>query len=317
MSTRRSNKDREQGETAHGHSLAQKLRWLHVLAFVAACSDTLPLHLAPLDPNDVDADDVPNAVDNCPERYNDDQHDEDSDGFGDVCDVCPTVIDDQGDFGEQSALGFGDGVGDTCDPRPGRDGDVLQRIDTFHTDTTETWVGFGWAIGGDVARTLSAARWSSPLPLSGDGLRAQIHVPLLVWLSGGFVEVGVNGDGVDAGATCRITHVDGQPDRLIATELGGASMTTTIGPVAAPFTLIAWRTIKLDRTSTLRCLLGDTILEMPLDNDVPAGTFAFASSGAITDIGSIAVYTFPINPCAQVGPNEGVTPRICDDDPFD
>ncbi len=315
MST--SNKDREQGKTTHGHSLAQKLRWLHVLAFVAACSDVEPLTLQPRNPDDVDADGVPNALDNCPERYNDDQHDEDGDGFGDVCDVCPTVIDDQGDFGELGALGFGDGIGDACDPRSTRDGDVLERIDTFKVDTSANWVGFGWAIGGDVARTTADARWSSPQELSGDGLRAQIHVPLLVWLRGGFVEVGVNGDGVDAGTTCRITHLDGQPDQLIATELGGASMTIQIPPVVAPFTLIAWRTIKLDRTSTLRCILGDTVVEMPLDDDVPAGTFEFASSGAITDIGSVAVYTFPINPCVQVSPNEGATLRICDGDPFD
>ncbi len=312
-----SNKDREQGKTAHGQSLAQKLRWLHVLAFVAACSDVEPLNLPPRDPNDVDADDVPNAVDNCPERYNDDQHDEDGDGFGDVCDVCPTVIDDQGDFGEQGALGFGDKIGDACDPRPTRDGDVLERIDTFKLDSTSKWDGFGWAIGGDVARTVTDARWTSPQKLQGDGLRAQIHVPLLVWFRDGFVEVDVNGDGVGAGATCVIRHTGDGPDRLIASELGGASKTMEISPVATPFTLIAWRTIKLDRTSTLRCILDDTVLEMPLDNEVPSGTFAFASSGAITDIGSVAVYTFPINPCLAVSPDQGVNLRRCDDDPFD
>lgn len=312
-----SNKDREQGKTAHGQSLAQKLRWLHVLAFVAACSDVEPLIVPPRDPNDVDADDVPNALDNCPERYNDDQHDEDGDGFGDVCDVCPTVIDDQGDFGEQGALGLGDGIGDACDPRSTRDGDVLQRIDTFKVDTTEKWVGFGWAIGGDVARTTADARWSNPFDLQGDGLRAEIHVPLLIWLSGGYVEVDVNGDGLDAGATCVIRHTGDKFDQLIATEIGGATKAMQISPVVAPFSLIAWRTIQLDRSTTLRCILGNITLEMPLANQVPQGTFAFASSGAITDVGSIVVYTFPVNPCLSVSPNEGATPRICDNDPFD
>jgi len=32
---------------------------------------------------------------------------------------------------------------------------------------------------------------------------------------------------------------------------------------------------------------------------VPAGTWSFASVGAITDVSSVVVYTFPINPCAR------------------
>lgn len=313
MSTRRSNQDREQGKTAHAHSLAQKLRWLHVLVILAACSDVEPLHLAPLDPDDIDADDVPNAVDNCPERYNDDQHDEDGDGVGDACDVCPTVVDDQADLGEQDALGFGDGVGDACDPRPSRDGDVLERLDLFTADSSENYTGVGWAIGAGVARTVADARWTNADKLQGDGLRAQIHISLLVWLSGGAIEVGVDGDGLDDGATCVIRHTGGDFDELIATEVGGASMAMQIAPVAAPFTLSAWRTISLDRTSRLRCILDDTELVLPLALAVESGTYEFASSGAITDVDSLAVYTFPINPCVTVSP----LLRLCDGDTSD
>lgn len=312
--TARSNQDREQGKTAHGQSLAQKLRLLHALALVAACG-VEPLDLQPLRPGDIDADGVPNEVDNCVERYNADQHDEDRDGAGDACDVCPTVSDDQGDFGEP---GVPDHVGDACDPRPSREGDLLARLDTFELDTSADWIGSGWAIGGDVARTVADARWESPIKLQGDGLLAQIHVSLLVWLTGGFVEVAVNGDGIREGATCVIRHqVGSEIDELIATEVGGATMTLMIPAVESPFTLMAWRTIGRDRSSRLRCILGEIRLELPLLDKIPAGTHAFASSGALTDIDSIAVYTFPVNPCLERPPTDGPnTPRhACDGDP--
>jgi large repetitive protein len=43
------------------------------------------------DPNDADGDTVPNATDNCPDKANPTQVDSDSDGKGDVCDLCPMV----------------------------------------------------------------------------------------------------------------------------------------------------------------------------------------------------------------------------------
>ncbi len=57
---------------------------------------------------DIDADSVPNGLDNCPSVPNPDQADDDADGVGDVCDLCPTVFDpDQEDTD-------GDGIGDAC-----------------------------------------------------------------------------------------------------------------------------------------------------------------------------------------------------------
>jgi hypothetical protein len=42
------------------------------------------------DPNDRDADGVPNGSDNCPDNSNTDQADTDNDGKGNACDACPT-----------------------------------------------------------------------------------------------------------------------------------------------------------------------------------------------------------------------------------
>ena len=56
---------------------------------------------------DQDSDGVGDSCDVCP-ADSDDQTDTDSDGVGDACDVCPNTFDDQTDSD-------GDGVGDACD----------------------------------------------------------------------------------------------------------------------------------------------------------------------------------------------------------
>ena len=297
--TARETKDREQGKTAHGQSLAQKLRWLHVACFLASCSDVDPLIIPPLDPNDVDADGVPNADDLCPEHYDYVQHDEDLDGFGDGCDVCPATPDDQADTGEASSFGFGDGIGDACDPRPSRDGDKRARFDAFATDSSADYTGTGWMIGTDVVRAVSSARWEQPRILQGDGLFAQIQVPLLEWLGPGKVEVEINGAGISVGATCTIFHDrngDGE-DELVAREDNGATARASIGSVSAPFTLTADRVIGRDRKAELRCLFGAQEIRIPLLDEIPSGTVAFSSSQAAIEVSSLSVYTFPINPC--------------------
>ena len=81
--------------------------------------------------NDPDGDGLPNWADNCPENYNPDQTDSDSDGIGDSCDVC-TDIDGDGfgdpgfpantcdldncpdDYNPDQADTDGDGIGDAC-----------------------------------------------------------------------------------------------------------------------------------------------------------------------------------------------------------
>lgn len=66
---------------------------------------------------DMDADGIPDSMDNCPMNYNPDQLDSDGDGIGDVCDNCPAIANP----GQEDA--DNDGFGDVCDPD--RDGDGI------------------------------------------------------------------------------------------------------------------------------------------------------------------------------------------------
>jgi hypothetical protein len=76
---------------------------------------------------DADGDGTTDDVDNCPADANADQHDEDSDAIGDVCDPCPHLA-------GTAADGDGDGVGDACDPQPA---DAKQRISFFDPFTSD------------------------------------------------------------------------------------------------------------------------------------------------------------------------------------
>jgi len=98
-------------------------------------------------PTDLDGDGKPNAADNCPNKYNLDQHDEDADGVGDVCDNCPHVANaNQAITGESATP---NGAGDACDPRPGIAGDTIQKFYAFHADPMGISRLGTWELAGD------------------------------------------------------------------------------------------------------------------------------------------------------------------------
>jgi hypothetical protein len=87
--------------------------------------------------NDIDADGVPNASDNCPNTSNSDQGNEDGDPLGDKCDPCPI------DAVSPPSDPDGDGVSDSCDPRPTTAGDSILVFEGFHAGVPSNWQVIG------------------------------------------------------------------------------------------------------------------------------------------------------------------------------
>lgn len=86
---------------------------------------------------DDDGDLVDNGVDNCPSRSNPGQYDEDGDGAGDECDLCPTAHEDRD--------ADCDGIGDSCDP------------DDTRADERQ-FIGFGSSAGLSISHSNGNAK---------------------------------------------------------------------------------------------------------------------------------------------------------------
>lgn len=259
-------------------------------------------------PDDLDSDGIANAADNCPMRVNVDQHDEDGDGVGDACDNCPAVANaSQADTTDAAVpLQLPDGVGDACDLRPALAGDRLATLVTFADPASATdWTDAGWLVADDTATTDGPARWSSPdnEPLY-YGLAVELRLASLAWRApSGQLAVSVDGDGVTIGAGCALqADRDGDGnDELRAWEVGGASMTKSLGaPVdpAAPVVLTAWRLIDaLHNTATITCRakIGDASvsLALPTTDLDTIGLYDVAADAAHAVATSVVVYTSP------------------------
>lgn len=300
----------EQQHTSHAWSVAQKLACLVALA---ACSE--PVDQVPVDPNDLDGDGIPNAEDDCPSADDPLQHDEDGDRIGDVCDNCPTVANKlQEDRSEVDLKQFADHVGDACDPQPGRGGTKIKALHTFAVDNTIAWRGGGWTIADDVARATGTAMWQHSRSESGGSVAAVVTFSSVEWTAGGEVYVLLDGDGLASGSRCSVVQdpAGGGLDTLMVEEIGTGvdPITTTIGPISpgTPLSLSVQRALdKAANNGTISCraIYGTTNREIRLETDASVvGQYAFGSSGAVTDVGSVIVYAGP-QPCPDT------TTRAC------
>ena len=124
-------------------------------------------------PADTDADGIANASDNCPTKYNPDQHDEDADVVGDVCDNCPHVANaNQAMTGEAATP---NGVGDACDPRPATPGDTIQKFYAFNVPPAGTTTEGTWAVDADTYR-LTAGTNEASLIVAGTRDKSTIEI---------------------------------------------------------------------------------------------------------------------------------------------
>lgn len=252
-------------------------------------------------PDDLDGDAVGNAADNCPQRYNPDQHDEDADTVGDACDNCPTIANvDQRDTSEAATNNqFPDGVGDACDLRPGLAGDQIAKLFAF-ADPAEaaSWIGSGWSIDGDAATAAGSAQWESKASELGDGQIAIAELSALVWSgTGGELTLVIDGNGTQSGAGCTLRDTGD----LLARDLAGGSTTSVAGPaLVPPITLVAWRSIVTSGTTrvasvTCRVTAGGVTrsVEVALSDDLVVGNQALVATGAMPVMTSLIVYTSP------------------------
>lgn len=101
-------------------------------------------------PGDGDGDAILDNLDNCVTVKNADQHDEDDDAIGDVCDPCPHLS-------GTAADGDSDGVGDACDPQPTVAKQHIAFFDPFTTDQPE------WEHDSSVSRLTDQLHVMSPV----------------------------------------------------------------------------------------------------------------------------------------------------------
>ena len=271
----------------------------------AACGNEAP---PPPDanPDDLDGDGVLNAADNCPERRNADQHDEDGDAFGDECDNCPAIANaNQADTTEMAIPGqFADGVGDSCDLRPGLAGDKIAAFYGFGDPADANgWSGNGFTITND-ALTGTTAHWDSKTGEQGDGAMFVARIDSLMFVPGGAISIAIDGDGISTGGTCTLrddTDADGFDELVIEEKGAGVSTTVSMQTSIAPdrvVSMVAWRSITgVNRDAEIQCRViyeGATRQGMvALTDDTAPGTQSIGVMSATVRVASLLVLTSP------------------------
>jgi hypothetical protein len=120
---------------------------------------------------------------NAPDAQVCDPHDEDEDGFGNACDLCPADH-DNGNDGDQ------DFVGDACDPDPSDPGDHLVLFDGFDTNTNPWMIASGdWHLDGGAFVQTTASDARVALPIAAEMPTVEAIIPTYELGSAGSVTV--------------------------------------------------------------------------------------------------------------------------------
>lgn len=255
----------------------------------------------PVDPNDLDLDGIPNAIDLCPHDQDPAQHDEDGDRVGDACDNCPAATNaDQADTTETFERQFPDGVGDACDRRPTVADDTIARFYPF-ADPAEAsaFTGSGWTITADRV-TGTTARWVSKAPAQGDGITFQAHIASLAWTpADGAVSVVVDGDGISSGFICSLVHT-GADTTLVIAEIGGATNSTTVAPFQPTDKIVlsvtrAYTHLAVGKAACFVSIGGgpEQRIDITTIDDLAIGSYAMATTAADVALSSALVMTTP------------------------
>lgn len=274
--------------------------WPFAFVALAACAGDDGI-TGPANPDDVDGDGIPNAVDLCPRKQDPAQHDEDGDLIGDVCDNCPASPNaDQADLSETLERQFPDGVGDACDRRPKVADDTIARFFPFAAAAeANAFRGTGWTIANDRASG-TTARWESVSPEQGDGITLQARIAKLAWTAtAASFTVAVDGDGVSSGFSCSIVHA-GATDALVIREIGGAVNTAPVGPFLPGDQLVLSVTRAYTHLASGKaaCFLGvNGAAELRIDvstvDDLAIGSYALIADAAAVELSAALVMTTP------------------------
>ena len=166
-----------------------------------------------------------------------------------------------------------------------------------------SWTAAGWVVADDTATADGSAAWDSPSGTLNYGLMVEARFSSIAWTGAtGRVLVAVDGDALAVGAGCALeADRDGDgKDELAAFEIGGTTMTTSLGIAVDPGAAVeitAWRSIDaLHNTASTKCIaqvgtLSKTIV-IPTDTDI-TGNYAMSADAVHAVATSVIVYTSP------------------------
>jgi hypothetical protein len=224
---------------------------------------------------------------------NEASHDEDGDNFGDECDRCPGISDDQADAD-------GDGVGDACDPSS-LENHQLALFVSFAADEPWRTVNGNWLRDGDAlvyeSVTLGVygvSLYQGAIPEPPFVVEYYFTVDMIE-AQGSGLSVLVDSDNAGKAITCGIQRHESPIQDVVRNTYAQAvvsSETEIMTVVPGGYRVVA----SYDRTKELRCALSSDsgltggATTMPIGTAPPPGALGLRSLRIGTRIHYVAIY---------------------------